>query len=64
MDGFDFQGLAILMAGVSLGLIGVVMAGSAFFPETAEQYKRQITTVIVGVILVGVASVIVGALGG
>ena len=61
---FDFQTLAIALAGVSLGLIGVVMAGSAFFPQIAEQYKNQITNVIVGVILVGVASVSDAALGG
>ena len=29
---FDFQTLAVALAGISLGLIGVVMAGSAFFP--------------------------------
>ena len=61
---FDFQTLAVALAGISLGLIGVVMAGSAFFPQIAEQYKNQITNVIVGVILVGVASFIVSALGG
>lgn len=64
MDTFDFQGLAIMLAGVSLGLIGVIMAGSAFFPQIAEQYKQQINNVIVGIILVGVAGAIVSALGG
>lgn len=61
---FDFKGLAIVLAGISFGLIGLVMAGSAFFPEIAEQYKRHIPTVITGLILVAVASTIVGALGG
>jgi F0F1-type ATP synthase membrane subunit c/vacuolar-type H+-ATPase subunit K len=64
MDAFNFKGLAILLAGLSVGLIGLIMTGAAFFPEVAEQYKRQFTTVIVGVILVSVASAIVGALGG
>jgi hypothetical protein len=64
MDSFDFQGLAIMMAGISLGLIGVIMAGGALFPQIAEQYKQQINNVIVGIILVGVAGAIVGALGG
>ena len=64
MDSFDFQGLAILFAGLSIGLIGVVMAGGAFWPELSERYKKQMTGVIVGVILVAVSSSIVNALGG
>ena len=61
---FDFQGLAIILAGISFGIIGAIMAGSAFWPELAERYKKNIPTVIVGVILVGISSVLVGALGG
>lgn len=64
MDSFDFQGLAILFAGLSIGLIGVVMAGGAFWPELSERYKKQMTGVIVGVILVAVSSAIVSALSG
>jgi len=64
MEQFDFKGLSLLFAGLSLGLIGVAMAAGAFFPEVSEQYKRQITSVIVGVILVAVAGAIVGAMGG
>ncbi len=64
MDTFDFKGLSIILAGISFGLIGLVMAASALFPEIAEQYKRHIPTVITGLILVAVASTIVGALGG
>ena len=61
---FDFQNLAILFAGISLGLIGVVMAGGALWPEQSERFKKQILGVIAGVILVAVAGSIVGALGG
>ena len=61
-NSFDFATLALVLAGVSFGLIGAIMAGSALFPEIAERYKRQIPNVIVGLVLVGVASVIVGAL--
>jgi len=61
---FDFKGLAIVLAGISFGLIGLVMAGAAFFPEIAEQYKRHIPTVITGLILVGVSSAIIAAMGG
>ncbi|MGC1378246.1 MAG: hypothetical protein WA821_18590 [Anaerolineales bacterium] len=60
---FDFKALAIVFAGISFGLIGLIMAGSALFPEVAEQYKRHIPTVITGLILVAVATTIVGALG-
>lgn len=61
---FDFKGLAFMLALISLGLIGAIMAGSALFPDTAEQYKRHIPTVITGIILVGVSSAIIGAIGG
>ena len=64
MEGFNFQGLALVLAGVSLGMIGAAMAGAAFWPEMAERYKRQIMTVITGVVLVALASVIISALGG
>jgi hypothetical protein len=61
---FDFTGLAIVLAGISLAGIGVVMAGAFLFPESAERYKRQIPTVLTGLILVGVGAVIVESLGG
>ncbi len=61
---FDFKGLALALAVISLGLIGVVMAGGALFPEQAEQYKRHIPGVITGLILVSAASFIVSSLGG
>ena len=61
---FNFKALALVLAGISLGLIGVVMAAAALFPEIAEQYKRHIPTVITGLILVAVATTIVGSLGG
>lgn len=61
---FDFKALALIMAGISFGLIGVVMAGAGFFPDIVEPYKRHIPTVITGLILVGVATAIIGAVGG
>jgi hypothetical protein len=64
MDNFDFQGLAIVLAGISFGMIGAIMAGSGFWPELAERYKKNIPNVIIGVVLVGIASVIVAAIGG
>ncbi len=60
---FDFSTLAFVLGGISLGLIGVIMAGGALFPELAQQYKRQIPNIIVGLILVGVSSIIMGTFG-
>ena len=60
----DFTSLAIALGAISLGGIGALMAGYFFFPEIAEKYKRQIPTVIVGILLTMVAGVILEALGG
>lgn len=60
----DFQGIGVIMAGISFGGIGVIMAGSFLFAEQAEQYKRQIPAVLVGLILIMVSSVLVAAFGG
>lgn len=56
---FDFQTLAIGLAGISLGGIGAIMAGYFLFPEIAERYKKQIPTVLIGLVLVAVASTII-----
>lgn len=61
---FDFQQLALVLAGVSFGLIGVMMAGGVLWPEWAERAKKLIVTVITGLVLIGVSSVILAALGG
>lgn len=61
---FNFQGLASALALVSLGLAGVIMAGSMLFPQTAAQYKRQIPDVFVGLILVAAAAYIISNFGG
>lgn len=57
---FDFTTLARALAVLSIGGIGVMLAGSFLWPQAAEQYKKQINNVIIGVILVGVASALVG----
>ncbi|MCB0079091.1 MAG: hypothetical protein KDD73_16945 [Anaerolineales bacterium] len=65
MPDFDFQSLAIGLAGISFGLIGVLMAGAAFFGERSEQAKRTwLPTTIQGLVLVGVSAFIIGILGG
>ncbi len=57
---FDFTELAKGLAILSIGGIGVIMAGSFLFPQLAEQYKKQTINVIVGLIMVGIASSLVG----
>ena len=61
---FDFKGLALVLAGISFGMIGVVMAAAGFFPDVVEPYKRHIPTVIQGLILVGISSTIIAAISG
>jgi glucose uptake protein GlcU len=61
---FDFTNLAIVLGTISLGGIGALMAGYFFFPEIAEKYKRQIPTVIVGILLTMVSAVIIDSIGG
>lgn len=61
MPSFDFGTLAIGLAAISLGMIGVLMAGIALFGEWAEHAKRTwLPSVIIGLVLVGVASTIIG----
>jgi hypothetical protein len=57
----NFQGIATALATVSLGLAGVIMAGSMLFPQVAAQYKRQIPDVIIGLILVAIAGFVVSS---
>ena len=57
---FDFEGLGLLIAGVSFGLIGILMAGAAFFGDQAERAKRTwLPTTISGLVLIGIAGAII-----
>jgi drug/metabolite transporter (DMT)-like permease len=61
MPEFDFGSLAIGLAAISFGMIGVLMAGIALFGEWAEHAKRTwLPSVIVGLVLVGVSTTIIG----
>ena len=58
---FDFATLAFILGSISLGGIGALLAGTFLFPEWAEQAKRTyLPNVFSGLILVGVAAVIIG----
>lgn len=61
---FDFASIARTLAGVSFGLIGVILAGSAIFKEQAQQYKKMMWDVILGLVLLGISSYILSSFGG
>ena len=61
--GFDFFTVGLVLGGASLGLIGLVMAGGALFPEESERFQRHIPKVIAGLILIGVSGAIMAAFG-
>jgi len=61
---FNYMGLAIMFAGISFGIVGIMMAAGGLFPEFGERYKKSIPTVIGGIILVAASGAIVGTFGG
>jgi hypothetical protein len=61
---FNFRTIGIVLAGVSLGGIGVILTGAFLFADQVEQYKKHIPTVIAGLILIGVSSALIAAFGG
>lgn len=65
MPDFNFQELAIALAAVSFGGIGVILAGAFIFPSWAERaMKQQLPLVLIGIVLVGVSGLIISSLGG
>ena len=56
---FDFTTVAIAFAGLSLGGIGLIMAGQFLWPDVAQRYKKQIPEVLIGLVLVAIAGGIV-----
>jgi len=64
MPTFDFAGLALGLAAISLGLAGTILAGSSLFPELAETAKRTwIPNTITGLVVVGIAAFVIGIVG-
>jgi hypothetical protein len=61
---FDFQTAAFGLAVLSLGGVGVILAGSYFWQEQAERYKRMIPQILTGLVLTALASFLVGLFGG
>ena len=63
MPEFDFATLALGLGSISLLLCGVLLAGSALFPDLSVRAKREyIPNTIIGLIIVGIASFIIGIL--
>ena len=61
---FDFQTAAFGLAVLSMAGIGVIMTGSFLWPEQSERYKKMIPQIIVGLILVAIATTLIGFFGG
>lgn len=60
---FDFAGLALVMAGLSFSVCGVLMVGSWLLPDIAEKAKRTwLPNTIMGLIVMGIGALIVTAL--
>lgn len=56
---FDFPALALILAGISFGMIGVLMAGVVLFPDCAERAKREyLPQVMIGLLLVALSGLI------
>jgi len=58
------QSLGIFMAGISFAVTGLMLAAAGFFPEQAERYKRQIPTIISGLVMIFIAGTIMSIVGG
>jgi len=58
----QFFQIAVGLAAVSLGLIGVILAGAALWPEEANKYKNYIGNVIFGLVLIVLAGVIIAVI--
>jgi hypothetical protein len=61
---FDFRTAALGLAVLSLGGIGVILAGSFLWQEQAERYKRMMPQIFVGLILTAIASGLAAIFGG
>jgi hypothetical protein len=61
---FDFMSIAIILGGVSIGLIGVAMVGNMLWPEWANKSKQSLQTLIVGFILLAIGAAIIEAFSG
>ena len=60
MDTSQFLGLATILGGISMALIGVIMAAGGFLPDLSETAKRRIPQVIFGIVVVILGTTIIG----
>jgi hypothetical protein len=59
---FNFIPLGLLLAGISLGAVALNMILGGAFPQQAEQAKRALPTILIGVVLLYVSASIVSAM--
>ncbi len=55
----QFLSIALGLAAISFGIIGVMLAGAALWPEQAAQYRSHIGNVIFGLVLIVIAGIII-----
>lgn len=59
---YDFMPIGIIVGAISLGIAGVILAGSALFPELAENAKRTwIPNTIIGLVVIGISGFIIAS---
>lgn len=61
---FDFLGLAVVLGGIGIGLIGIALVGNMLWPEWAQKAMKSLQTMIIGFILLAIGSALISTFGG
>ena len=61
---FDFMSIAIVLGGISIGLMGIAFVGNMLWPEWAQKAKQSLQTLIIGFILLAIGAGIINAFAG
>ncbi len=55
----NFMTIGLAIAGVGLGVTGVMMAGGPIWPETAEKAKKNIWTILMGLLIIAIGGALI-----
>ena len=61
---FDFMSIAIILGGISVGLIGIALVGNMLWPEWAQKAQKSLQSMIIGFILLAIGAAIIEAFAG